>query len=61
MSTVGSYPAWSRPQVLTNLLRDGMDKVWEAVFMALTCGLGPAEMIFVEEVNLGVGLRSWRT
>lgn len=45
MSTVGSYPAWNQPQVLTNLLRDGMDKVWEAVFMALTCGLGPAEMI----------------
>lgn len=45
MSSVGSYAAWSQPQVLTNLLRDGVDKVWEAVFTGLMRGLGPAEMI----------------
>lgn len=45
MSTVGSYLAWSQTQVLTNLPRDGMDKVGETVIIAVICGGGPVGMI----------------
>ena len=45
MPTVSSDPAQSQTQVLTNLVRAGMDKVWETVVRAAIWGQRPVGLI----------------